>query len=81
MTLEHTKQLYHIMSPLEGVDPQQLRKVAAELVGRGGEYTACGRCLERAVDLLHPDVPAVQKRQIGFEEGYGGMTLPMGGKR
>ena len=81
MTLEHTKALYHILAPLEGIEPTQLRRVAAHLVGQGGQHTACGRCLERAIELLHPNVPNPQKKVMGFEEGYGGMTFPMGKRR
>lgn len=81
MTLEHTKVLYHILAPLEGVHPAQLRRVASALVGRGGEYKACGRCLERAIEHLHPDVPPPQEKPRGFEESYGSSTFPLGSGR
>ena len=82
MTLEHAKALYHILAPLEGIEPMQLRRVAAHLVGQGGQHTACGRCLERALEHLYPNAPKPKPRKkIGFEEGYGGMTFPLGSNK
>lgn len=56
-------------------DPGQLRRVAAYCVGRGGEYLACGRFLECALEILYPDAPKPpEKEPLSFEKAYGSQT-------
>jgi hypothetical protein len=69
--------LYAITEPLRRTEPAQLRRVAAELVGRGGEYTVCGRALERLIEYVYPDSSKKPERALGFEQAYGDMTLPL----
>ena len=70
-----------IVEPLQYVEPAQLRRVAAELVGRGGEYTVCGKALEQLIEIAHPDRPKEPERKIGFDRAYSSMTMPLGGDR
>lgn len=69
-----------IAESLQHTEPTQLRRVAAELVGRGGEYTVCGKALERLIEYVFPDSPKEPEKILGFEAAYGDMTLPLGGK-
>jgi hypothetical protein len=66
-----------IVEPMQYVEPTQLRRVAAELVGRGGEHTVCGRILEQLIEIAHPDSPKEPEREIGFDGAYGSMTMPL----
>ena len=77
ITIEPAKAYQYIVGALRRIDPAQLRRVAAELVQRGGEYTACGRCLEAAIACAYPDAPKEPKKELGFEAAYGDMTLPL----
>ena len=70
-------QLYQLCEPLQYVEPAQLRRVAAELVGRGGEYTVCGKALEQLIEIAHPDRPKEPERRISFDQAYGDLTLPL----
>ena len=57
-------------------DPGQLRRVAAYLVGRGGEYMACGRFIECVLEILFPDAPKPQEEEpLTFEKAYGSRTM------
>ena len=76
--LEQARRLAKILDPLYGVECAQLRRVAAGLIQRGGEFTACGKALNQAIDAVYPAAPRTEKKKMGFEEGYGGLTFPMG---
>lgn len=80
VTIDPAKAYQYIVGPLQHIEPAQLRRVAAELVQRGGEYTACGRSLEAAIACVYPDVPREPEKKLGFEQAYGDMTLPLGGE-
>lgn len=80
MTLKNTQTLYHIVAPMEGVEVAQLRRVAAELMQRRGEYTACGEVLLRAIEALYPEAPREPApKALGIDDAYGDMTFPLGG--
>jgi hypothetical protein len=80
MTLEHTKTLMHILAPMESVETPQLRRVAAELRQRRGEYIACAQVIERAIQALRPEEGVEEPvPSLGIDEAYGDMTFPLGG--
>ena len=78
MADEAIRRLAKILDPLYGVECAQLRRVAAGLIQRGGEYTACGKALGFAIDSVYPATPESVSKPLGFEEGDGSLTFPMG---
>lgn len=64
----------------------QLRRVAAYLVGRGGEYYACGRFIEGALNVLDRDTPELRasgpkpetepsETPLDFDKAYSSLTM------